>query len=141
MPRVENDDHVSLGDLSLLVPALPVLAGALMVVVGSLPALALGVDGGSWLMGLLVAGAMVMLALSVAQERLSLLVLGAANVMLVVTGAWLAVAGAVSVTPIFVWHMALVGMSLVWPVTRRDYRTRVWLGGELGLLVLAASLL
>lgn len=141
MPQPRADRHVTGADLSALMPALPVLGGALATILVSLPAMVSGVDASQWLFGLLVSSAMIMVALAVSRGRPGMSLVAAINLVLVVSGAWLAAATEISATRVLIWHLVLVATVLVGMVPRRDPATRVWLGAELGMLVLAGLFL
>ena len=141
MPEYSADARLTGQDVTALLPTLPVLAGALATAVVSLPALVSGVDAGQWLLGLLVAGAMVMVALAVTSERPAMLLVAAVNLSLVVLGAWLAAAGEITVTRLYIWHLVLVAITLLGSVPRREVSSRMWLGGELASLAMAGMFL
>lgn len=123
-----------------VMPALPVVTGALLAVIAGFSLVALGAPIQVWLAPGLVSLAVVMLALAVVQERPGLLLLAAANLAAMVIGSWGIQLGVVALTELVNWHVLLVAAGLFTVPRQPGSRLGLWLGGEFGLFLMVVLL-
>lgn len=134
----QDNDELHWSDFSRLIPAMaPTLAAGLVLAIAA-GALASGAALSSLVPVGLVVSAFAMMAIAVNRDRLLWLAAATVNLALVVTGVWWVMAGELDVPRLFAWHLVLVAVTLLAPARVSDEPMRVWLGAEMGLLILVA---